>query len=220
VNTLSAREAYKLWAPTYAQETTVSAIENEVVTRLAIPTAGKRLLDAGCGIARRLLDSDAAFCVGVDLSPEMLAHAATRTRLAAANVNALPLRDHQFDVVWCRLVMGHVPDAAEIYRQLARVCARSGTIVISDFHPAAVAAGHRRTFRDSGGVVREVVHHVHTAQAHIRAAEMAGLEPFAQDNGVVGASIRDFYVAAGRIDAYDAQLGLPLVLALAFKKLA
>ena len=218
MNALSAREAYKLWAPTYAQETAVSLIENEVVQQLCASTAGKRLLDAGCGIGRRLAQSDAAFGVGIDLCPEMLASATEPACVAAANVTALPFNESQFDVVWCRLVIGHIPHLADIYSELARVCAVNGSIVITDFHPAAVAAGHRRSFSDIDGVVREVEHYVHTVEAHMLAAESAGLGLSAQQEGVVGPSIRDFYAAAGRGDAYTAQLGLPLVLGLAFKK--
>jgi len=79
-----------------------------------------------------------------------------------------------------------------------------------------VAAGHRRTFRDAVGDVHEIEHHVHTRVAHERAARGAGLVSAGHADGVVGPSVRAFYERAGRITAYDAQIGLPLVLGLLF----
>jgi hypothetical protein len=79
-----------------------------------------------------------------------------------------------------------------------------------------VVAGHRRTFRDAAGAVHEIEHHVHTRVAHEGAARGAGLVPVGNAEGVVGPSVRAFYERAGRMTAYHAQIGLPLVLGLLF----
>jgi malonyl-CoA O-methyltransferase len=218
VTTLSARAGYALWAPRYAAETAVSALENEAVRALPLPRACRSLLDAGCGTGRRLALAECSMAVGVDLSPAMLAHAVAQHDLAAADVRALPFADAAFDRVWCRLVIGHVREVEPVYGELARVCAAGGHVVVSDFHADAAAAGHRRTFRDDAGAVRELEHHVHPLARHVDAAAHAGLELVAHRDGRVGPSIRHFYVDAGRLAAYDAQLDLPLVLALAFRR--
>jgi malonyl-CoA O-methyltransferase len=90
--------------------------------------------------------------------------------------------------------------------------------VVTDFHPEAVAAGHRRTFRDGDGEVREVEHHLHAPESHEAWAALAGLEPCGERTGRVGRSVRAFYTRAGRPAAYEAQKGLALVLALAFRR--
>src|SRR5438128_1079683 len=107
MTTLPARAAYRLWAPHYDGETAVSALESQVVQALKVATAGRSLIDVGCGTGRRLRDIDAAFAIGVDVTPEMLRHARGQQTLAA-DVAALPVRSARFDVVWCRLVIGHV----------------------------------------------------------------------------------------------------------------
>ena len=89
-------------------------------------------------------------------------------------------------MVWCRLVLGHLPDLDAAYAELARVCARGGHVVVTDFHPDAAEAGHRRTFRDGDGVVQEVEHHVHTPREHRRAAARAGLTLVQRFDRVVG----------------------------------
>jgi malonyl-CoA O-methyltransferase len=218
---LAPADAYALWAPSYGAETAVSALEASIVNGLGIDLRGARVLDAGCGIARRLrdaIDAGAATTFGVDLTPRMLEQADGDELLAAADVRAIPAADDAFDVVWCRLVLGHLPALDEAYAELARVCARGGAVVTSDFHPDAVAAGHRRTFRDDAGVVREVEHHVHSPDAHVAAAARAGLSLAARRDGVVGEEVRELYARAGRLEAYETQRGLPIVLVLAFTR--
>ena len=231
---LPTRQAYALWAPTYGAETAVSYLEDAVVAELGVATAGRRVLDVGCGTGRRLATvaapparGAAALAVGVDATPEMLGQRTAPVLVAAADVRALPFAPRRFDVVWCRLVVGHVAELAAAYAELARVCAAGGTVIVTDFHPDAVAAGHRRTFRDPTGAVREIEHHVHAREAHVRAAGEAGLALAAAREGRVGERIREFYVrraeaGGGRTgsDVYREQLGLALVLALAWEKRA
>jgi malonyl-CoA O-methyltransferase len=221
VSTLPARDAYALWAPTYAAETAVSALERSAVTSLGATLEGRRLLDVGCGVGRRLeeaLAAGAKVAVGVDLVPRMLAEGARTGMLAAADARALPVPDASFDVVWCRLVLGHLAELEAAYAELARVCTAGGRVIVTDFHPAAVAAGHRRTFRDQRGDVHEIEHHVHSRLAHRLAAERAGLSVLALRDVVVDESVRPFYVGAGRAEAYERQRGIPLVLALALAR--
>ena len=220
MSVLSPARGYALWAPSYA-ETAVSALESAAVDSLGVSLRGGRVLDAGCGNGRRLANAregGAAVAVGVDLTPEMLAQVKGGALLAAADVRALPIADDAFDVVWCRLVLGHVTELDSAYAELARSCALGGTLVVTDFHPAAAEAGHRRTFRDATGEVHELEHHVHPPGAHYLAAARAGLSLRDRRDCTAGDAVRDYYARAGRLDMYERQLGLPLVLALVFER--
>lgn len=221
--TLPPREAYRLWAPVYEGETAVSFVDDRLVAALTPPLAGTRLLDAGCGTGRRLRQvADAARVAGADLTWEMLATGraagAPHPALAAADVRALPFAGHAFDVVWCRLVVGHIPSLTDVYGELARVCRPGGTVIVTDFHPEAARAGHTRSFRDAGGRLHHVEHHVHLPAHHHRAAKAARLEPQCRREGGVGPELRPFYQRAGRMDRYEADAGLPIVLALSFRR--
>jgi malonyl-CoA O-methyltransferase len=206
------REAYRLWASTYAAETVVSSLDEELATALSPALKGKRLLDAGCGTGRRLRGLDTALAVGVDLSFEML-QAGARACVAVADVCTLPFPSASFDVVWCRLVLGHSRDPAPAYREIARVCRVGGFLFVSDFHADAIAAGHRRTFRDQNGTLHDVEHHVHDSAAHIQMAIRAGFSMRARQDGLVGPSVESFYIQAGREAAYRSDRGLALVAA-------
>lgn len=216
MNALPARVAYRLWAPHYDAETAMSHLESETIASLEVATQGRSLLDVGCGTARRLRGSDAATSVGVDLTFEMLAQAGAE-HVAAADVRALPFADASFDVTWCRLVLGHVSDLGAAYTELARVCRENGSVVVSDVAVEAAQAGHKRTFSDSAGGTHEVEHFVHSTGQHLVAAARAGLELARRADGVVGPSIRSYYVDAGKERAYEDQKGLPLVLGLLFR---
>src|SRR3954468_20687428 len=204
MSVLDPRQAYRLWAPNYAAETTISALDQELALALSPPTAGKQVLDAGCGIGRRL-PKDAALAVGIDASPEMLA-ATNYGVKAAADLRALPFPDHSFDLIWCRLVLGHVPDLRPAYRELARVC--RAQLLVTDFHSHAVAAGRKRSFRDRAGREHEVEHHCHGEAGHVTAAQQAGFVLAERMDGSVAPSIRHFYAQAGRLKAYEADFGL------------
>lgn len=217
---LAPREAYRLWASAYEAENAITWLERDLVEKLGPSPAGRRLLDAGCGTGRRLVDARAAHAVGVDLSPEMLAVGRANPRLVGielieGDLRALPLPDGAFDLVWCRLAIGHLPDCMPAYTELARVVAPGASVIVTDFHPAAWAAGHRRTFRHAGEV-REVAHYCHPADGQIAAACGAGLRLREQTQGVVGPDVRPFYTTAGREALYRAHRGLPVVLGLAF----
>jgi malonyl-CoA O-methyltransferase len=219
VITLEPEQAYRLWAPTYADETAISLVENDLAAELSPPLSGKRLLDAGCGTGRRLGGQQAALAIGVDRCREMLM-AGGEHRVAVADVRALPFPSGSFDVIWCRLVLGHINDPLPAYRELARVCRLGGSLFVSDFHADAVAAGHSRSFRDKSGQQYAVEHHVHDVSTHLEAAQQAGFAARGRRDGQIGTRVEHLYVRAGRNARYEQDFGLSIVAAFLFERTA
>lgn len=213
------REAYRLWAPTYSEETAISHLDSELAEVLSPSPRGKRLLDAGCGTGRRLTGSNSALAIGSDLSNEMLL-CGTERAVAVADLRALPFPAQAFDLIWCRLVLGHLREPRPAYRELARVCRMGGHIFVSDFHAEAVARGHSRSFRDRSGQEWTVEHHVHDGDSHKAMAADAGLSQRAQQDAAIGASVKSFYDRAGRQGAFERDCGLPVVAAFLFERIA
>ena len=210
---LDAREAYRLWAPTYALETSTSFVDEELAQEMLLGLPQTRLLDAGCGVGRRIADLPNA--VGIDASPEMLSSGGALNALTG-DIRAMPFASERFDMVWCRLVLGHLSDPSNAYRELVRVCMPGGHIFVTDFHPDAAAAGHQRTFTDKAGTVHQIEHYVHSN--HTQLGESAGLSLVAYREGVIGPSVRDFYTRGIGMKAYKRDLGLKLVAAFLFRR--
>lgn len=109
---------------------------------------GRRLLDAGCGTG---LFSQAAVERGADVTsldvgPELLEQVARKceSRRVVGDVAAMPFGDGEFDIVVNTEVIEHTPDPERAVRELVRVLAPGGTLVITTpnrvWHPAVSIA--------------------------------------------------------------------------------
>jgi cytosine/adenosine deaminase-related metal-dependent hydrolase/ubiquinone/menaquinone biosynthesis C-methylase UbiE len=152
---LPAREAYRLWAPTYDGEANpLLALEERVLGPLLLPAvAGRDVVDLGCGTGRwlpRVLAAGARSVTGLDQSAEMLARAAAkpdlRGRVVQADCADLPLRASSADLLICCFVLGYVSNLENFVRQITRVGRPGADLFISEFHPEASARGWRRSF--------------------------------------------------------------------------
>jgi malonyl-CoA O-methyltransferase len=218
VSGMPARDGYRLWADGDPTDTVVSQIEDAAVARLAASTAGCTLLDVGCGTGRRLRDTSADLAVGVDIALEMLAQSRSTHPLAVGDIRALPFSSLTFDVVWCRLVLGHVREMEAAYAELSRVCCMGGVVIVSDLSTESVAAGYKRTVRDANGTTHELEHFAHTLERQAVAAYDVGLRLERRQDGVVDPAVRQAYLDAEREAAYEEQLGMPIVRALLWRK--
>lgn len=219
---MSAAQAYRVWAPHYETDNPVTALEEDAVNQLTPAVAGRALLDVGCGTGRRLRkvrSDNPSKAMGIDLVHQMLRENSdpwSKARTSVADMRWMPVRSQTFDMVWCRLAIGHVSHLPTVYREFARVINRCGTVIVTDFHPDAVAAGHTRTFPDADGVVRTVEHFVHTTEHHEEAAAAHGLKLDSRLDQCIGPTVENMYRAAGKASQYVQQQGLRLVLALRF----
>jgi ubiquinone/menaquinone biosynthesis C-methylase UbiE len=102
--------------------------------------ASDRLLDVGCGTgaASRSAAATAEFVIGVDLSPEMirqavdLADGIPNLRFEVGDSEHLPFGDREFTTVLCSNSFHHYPDPVLAVREMARVLAPGGRLVIGD----------------------------------------------------------------------------------------
>jgi ubiquinone/menaquinone biosynthesis C-methylase UbiE len=128
--------------------------------------AQAHVLDIGCGTGR-LIDTlsqrlpQAASLTGVDPAAAMLEVAASRcsdprVRLEQAGAERLPLADHSTDLALASLSFDHWSDQAAGLREVARVLAPDGALVLADlvawWLPAARLLTRRRRARTVGAV--------------------------------------------------------------------
>ena len=156
-----ARSGYARWAPTYARgHNPLIAVEELHTAQLLAKLPAAHALDVGAGTGRHALAlaRRGGRVVALDQSPEMLAQARLAAReeglavdpLVASLDAPLPLGDGHFDLVVCALVLTHLPGLAAAIGECARVLRPGGHLLVTDFHPDAVARGWRTDFHGPG----------------------------------------------------------------------
>ena len=207
---VSAAEGYQLWAATWdSTPSPIVAVEQRALMPWIAALQPRRAVDVGCGTGRWTARFNA---IGIDASPAMLAVAAgkgLRGRVAAGDATALPLATACCDVVVCALTLGHVRDRPAALRELARILEPGGTLLLTDFHPAAAAQGWRRTFRHNG-LVYELENYPYTLDELQDTG--AGLVREQCLEATIGEPERKLFERAGKPELFEAAARVPAVL--------
>jgi SAM-dependent methyltransferase len=123
-----------------------AAMRDEDALRLLVEFSGvapnDTVLDVACGPGLVVAAFAKVCCraTGIDLTPAMIerarGHAAvlglTNVDWRVGNVLPLPFPDRAFSVVVSRFAFHHFPDPLVVLREMVRVCARPGHVVIAD----------------------------------------------------------------------------------------
>ena len=137
-----ARRTFDRWAGSYERDPFsrwLGQRQREALEALEL-RAGDRLLDVGCGTgaAVRAAAEVVDRAVGVDLSPKMLAEARKRAGLrpgvefVEGDSEELPFADGEFTAVICTTSLHHYPHPDAAAKEMARVLAPGGRVVIAD----------------------------------------------------------------------------------------
>ena len=138
-------------------------------------------LDAACGTGRfaEFLAKRGHQVIGVDSSPDMLAHARRRVpdgEFHVAELDRLPLPDDSVNVIVCALALVHVPRLHPVLAEFARVLRPGGDLVISDLHHELVTRGSVITARGPAGEPCIVATYRHQLGDYLRAALSLSLQ--------------------------------------------
>ena len=139
------------------------------------------IVDIGCGEGRLGRDPTKLGhrVIGVDSSPDMLAHARQRVPEAefhVAELDRMPLPDGCVDVIVCALALEHVPRLDPVLAEFARVLRPGGDLVISDVHHENITRGSVMTTRGPAGEPRIAPTYRHQLGDYLRAALRHGLQ--------------------------------------------
>lgn len=115
---------------------TISAQDGRAQAILGQLSGARRVLDAGCGKGRyaALIKQTApqAEIHAVDVSDEMLKHVAPGIYTQRASIQDLPYPDASFDLVYCVETLEHAPNPHAALKEMVRVLAPGGRLVIID----------------------------------------------------------------------------------------
>lgn len=130
-------ESAQAWIETVDADANRSHLLDPIMLTLC-ETTGKTALDIGCGQGRfcRMLTERGASAIGIDPIRAMIEEA---SRLGGtylvADAQALPFQAEAFDVTVSYLALIDIPDFDSAIREMARVTARGGFLVIATVHP-------------------------------------------------------------------------------------
>jgi 2-polyprenyl-3-methyl-5-hydroxy-6-metoxy-1,4-benzoquinol methylase len=147
-----APESYARWRASTLGSIT-ERVETKVVFALAGRLAGKRVLDVGTGDGTYAIEAaaDGALVTAIDSQQPMLDAAQARAAQRGLSVTfqrgraeAIPFDDGSFDVVLAVTVLCFVPEAAAAVREMARVLAPGGRLLLGELGRYSVWAAERR----------------------------------------------------------------------------
>jgi ubiquinone/menaquinone biosynthesis C-methylase UbiE len=118
----------------------------------------------------------------IDQSPEMLEVARQNTRQDSLNIDFqrgsldnLPFISKTFDLLVCGLALCHIPDLKQVINEFSRVTRAGGYLLITDFHPDAVAQGWQ-TVSVQADAVYILPNMSHTREDYLKSIEAASFK--------------------------------------------
>jgi ubiquinone/menaquinone biosynthesis C-methylase UbiE len=225
---LASVDAYRLWSQTYDRQpdNVVLHLEAEIFSSLLdrVDVADRRVLDVGCGTGRHweeIAKARPAILEGVDSSPEMLERLLARFPGAKTQVldgvRLEGIGDATFDVLVSTLAIGHIAQLERAIGEWSRVLPRAGALLLTDFHPAALRRGMKRTFSD-GGRTYEAESHVHDLETLVVVARAQGMDTEILVERAIDERVRHLFEKQDYREAFDRHRGTPLVYGLLARK--
>jgi len=176
--------AYGRWAATYDPDAAGGLFDTEepVIAECLGDRAPGVALDAACGTGRyaEILAKRGHKVIGVDSSPDMLAHAQRRVpdgEFHVGELDHLPLPDDSVDVIVCTLALAHIPRLGPVFAEFARVLRPGGDLIISDLHHEWGALSNGGiTVRGPAGEPARGPEYLHKLGDYLRPALSLGLQ--------------------------------------------
>jgi ubiquinone/menaquinone biosynthesis C-methylase UbiE len=221
-------EAYNLWSENYDSQpgNLMLDLDEALFSKLLGPVdiKNKNVADIGCGTGRhwaKILKAGPANLTGFDVSPGMLGKLrekfpAAHTRTITDN-NFSMIEDHTYDVIVSTLTVAHIEDIEEALEAWCRILKYKADIIITDFHPDALAFGGKRTFshQKTQIAVRNFVHTTDTFRKILFRNDfrMVGAEEMNIDE-----SVRHYYAEKNAIPVYEKFKGFPIIFGMHFRR--
>jgi ubiquinone/menaquinone biosynthesis C-methylase UbiE len=223
-----AATAYDIWAENYdnQQGNLMLDLDEVVFSRLlsGVNLSNKKVADIGCGTGRhwpKILQHNPLSLTGFDVSTGMLEQLKSKFPVADTyriNNNLLPnIPSDNFDTIVSTLTVAHIKNLDDTLLAWCRIVKNDGDILITDFHPEALAMGGKRTFKHQGKsmAVRNFVHHL----ARIKAVmALKNWQAVGEQQIIIDSTVKHYYEQQNALHVYNKFKGVPIIYGLHFKK--
>lgn len=202
------------------------ALDGELCAQLLgrVPIRGKVVVDVGCGTGRhwkKILEEQPARLLGYDVSSGMLD--ILRKKYPGADTCLLDsqrlkgLDDESCDLVLSTLTVAHIANLETSLREWDRVLRPGGDILITDYHPRALARGGQRTFREGDQVIA-VHNYIHSLKKIRHIAGRLELRVLQLTERKIDNTMRPFYERQNALDVFKRFYGVPIIYGIHLKK--
>lgn len=220
--------AYDLWAANYDAQpgNLMLDLDAQIFNRLLNTNLikAKQVADIGCGTGRhwsKILSGEPLCLTGFDVSPGMLnklkeKYPAAQTNLISDNLFSAT-ESGSFDTIISTLTVAHIENLEVALQAWSRILKAKGDIIITDFHPATLASGGKRTFRHQKThiAVRNFVHPIATIRQLLL---NEGFSIIAEEELTVDEPVKHYYQAQNALHVYEKFKGFPIIYGLHFRR--
>jgi ubiquinone/menaquinone biosynthesis C-methylase UbiE len=224
----TAAEAYDIWSDTYDWQPGNLMIDLDEIIFSGlirdIDLKSKIVADIGCGTGRhwqKLYGKNPEIVMGFDVSEGMLHQLKRKFPMALAEqttdnlLRSVP--DAFIDCLITTLTIAHIKDVHEAIASWSRVLKDGGDLVITDFHPATLSKGGKRSFRN-GGRSLSVINYVYPLEEVKTIFRNLGLHVVKQEEKWIGEEVKPYYEAQNALTIYELFKGTPIIYGLHLKK--
>jgi len=222
--------AYDIWALEYDNQpdNLMLMLDGQLCAELlaTAPVTGNTIADIGCGTGRHwgeLYAKQPARLLGFDVSPGMLQQLKAKYPQAETyllNDATLPqLPTSSCDLLLSTLTVAHIHDITAAFTEWARVLKPGGQLIITDYHPEALARGGQRTFRDKDKKTIAIRNHVYPLTQITDLATRLNLAPLRVIERRIDASMRPWYEKQGASAVFERFLGVPIIYGMQLKRI-
>ena len=221
-------KAYDLWAAGYDAQpgNLMLDMDEELFTSLLDQTIvyDKWVADIGCGTGRhwkKIIQKNPARLVGYDVSRGMLDKLKQKFPGADTHVikdHLLPgLENNSCDLIISTLAIAHIPSLEKALLEWNRVLKQGGEIIITDYHPEALAKGGKRTFRHEGRWVA-VKNYIHPVEKLRLLAKQLQFEELRFTERVIDDSVKGYYERQNALRLFEQFKDVPIIYGIHLRK--
>ena len=220
--------AYNLWAAEYDSQpdNMMLAWDEDIFSRMinTMDLHNKIIADIGCGTGRhwgKIYEREPKKIIGFDVSEGMLS--ILKQKFPESETHHLindelkELENQSYDMIFSTLTIAHIKNAEKALHEWSRILKSGGEIIITDYHPTALAKGGRRTFNYHGKKIA-VKNYVHSIEKLKGIARQLDLEVIHFIEKSIDESARPFYEKQSALHVYESWKGTPIIYGIHLKK--
>lgn len=223
-----AEHAYDMWSATYDEQpdNLMLSLDEVVFAELIenITFNSKIVADIGCGTGRHweeIYTKQPIKIIGYDASEGMLAILKSKYPLAETyklqtnHLEGLP--DSSCDIIISTLAIAHIKNIADAFSEWVRILKPNGDIIITDYHPEALAKGADRTFLYNGKqiAVRNYVYSIKKIKNITRKLNLE-IETFIERK--IDEAVKAYYEKQNALPVFERFNGVPIIYGAHFVK--